>query len=144
MRLAPHSSNVRQQEPDALMFLLSLPLLIVFAGGIAGFVASSFYLRSMGRKRVSVLVVLVVVTLATTPIPYMGQQFYEAGFSTGASFIIEGVGYFAFAFATVGAWMFLAPSRTRWLLLVLVPVLLAHPLILAITGINWAIYGYHP
>lgn len=137
-------SNVRQQEADTHMLLLSIPLLIAFAGGIAGFIASSFYLRSVQRKNVLVLVVLVVVALATTVIPYMGPQFYEAGISNGASSALEGIGYFAFAFATVGAWMFLAPSRSRWLLLALAPIALAHPLIMATTGINWAIYGYQP
>ena len=126
------------------MLLLSLPLLIAVTGGIAGFIACSFCLRSMPRKKASVLVVLIVLALATTAIPYLGQQFYDVGISTGAAVVLEGVGYFTFAFATVGSWMFLAPSYTRWLLLALIPISLAHPLILAATMINWVIYGYHP
>ena len=121
-----------------------LPLLVAAIGGVAGFFAFSSYLRSVRQGRAFVLFVLIVLALAAAVIPNAGQQLYNLGMSFPAIDVLDGVSYFIFAFTTVGAWMFLAPSRKRWFLMALIPISFAQPMLWTIVIIGWSVRGFAP
>ena len=80
----------------------------------------------------------------TAIVPNAGQWLYDAGLSTPHFEIVEQVSYLLFGFAAVGAWVLLSPSRTRWLLVALVPVLLAQPVLWTYAFVAWSIGGFAP
>ena len=123
---------------------LTLPLLALAIGGILGSLAFSGDPWSTPKRRKRHLPVLFGVSAVAAIVPNAGQWLYDAGLSTLHFEILEQVSYLTFAFAAVGAWVLLSPSRTRWLLLALVPVLLAQPVLWTYAFVAWATGGFAP
>jgi hypothetical protein len=119
-----------------------LPLVAAVLGGFLGVLVFSSYLRSMQRGKAAVLFVLIFIAFAAFVIPNAGQQLYEFGMSFSAIDVLNGVSYFVFSFAIVCAWMSMRPSRSRWLLVALIPVSFAQPLLWTLVIIGWSIRGF--
>ena len=123
---------------------VALSLIASALGGFSGFFIYSSYLRSIKQGKAAVLFVLIFLALAAAVIPNIGQILYELGMSFPSIDVLDGVSYFVFSFSLVCAWMFLQPSRSRWILMALIPISFAQPLLWTLVIIGWRVEGFAP
>jgi hypothetical protein len=122
---------------------LTIPLLAVIAGGIAGFVLLSKRRREAPRSK-PLLAALVAVALGAALMPFAGQLLYDIGLSESARQAVTYVSYAFVGFGMVGAWLLLHPAPLRWLLIALVPISLFNAASWAFAYYIWDTRGIGP
>jgi len=126
-----------------VLFPLTIPVVAACAGGAAGFLAISKYRQANLNFR-PILLMLAMLAVASAIIPNVGQQLYDMGLSFPIIDVMNGVSYFVFAFATIGAWRLLKSSWMRWLLIILFPISFAQPIMWTFAHICWSVRGFAP
>jgi hypothetical protein len=126
-----------------VLFPLFIPVAVAGTGGAAGFLAISKYRQANLNFR-PILLTLILLAMASALIPNIGQQLYDLGLSFPFIDVINGVSYFIFAFATIGAWRLLQSSWSRWLLIILLPISFAQPIMSTFAHICWSVGGFAP
>jgi hypothetical protein len=109
---------------------LTIPLLVLAAGGVAGYFA---WRRRSGPALI--LGALIAVAILAALVPFAGQFLYDLGLSWSTSQIVTHVSYGIVGFCVAGAWLLLRPSPARWGLVAIVPLSL-------FTAASWAFAYY--
>lgn len=123
-------------------FLVIAPL-VTGVGAWLGLLAARVhpYLRRHGQPA---LLCLILAAIVSAFLPNMGQSLYDVGLSSAQTDFTIALGYLAFGFSITASWVLLLGSRTRWLLLVLVPVSFAQPALWTYALSAWSIGGFAP
>jgi hypothetical protein len=101
-------------------------------------------LPMLKARRGAFLAALVIASIASALFANVTQLLYDIGLSLRAIDALHLLSYLIFGFAISIAFGVLADSKTKWLLVLLVPVAFAQPILFIVTLVGWSINGFAP